>query len=279
MLRHDPLLHFLLIGGALFAVLSWFDADSGPNEQVLITAARVAELSRTAELLQGRPPTRDELERLVRDAIREEVYYREALALGLDVDDTIVRQRLIEKMRELTENVVDPLPADTDLEAWFEDNAERFRIPELVSFDHIFFSPEQRGDSIVADAEAAVTVLQAGGDPAGIGDRTPLSGRFEAADRARVRTLFDDPLTDAVFAATLNTWIGPFESGFGWHVVRVTERTAARDPAFAEVEDRVREVYAAEQLARANSQAFADMREHFSIAVQWQADSDPEPWP
>jgi parvulin-like peptidyl-prolyl isomerase len=198
-----------------------------------------------------------ELERLVTDAIREEVYYREALALGLDVDDTVVRQRLIEKMRELTENVVDPVPADTDLEAWFAVNRERFRIPELVSFDHIFFSPEDRGDSVVADAETALEALRRGVAPDGFGDRTPLSGRFEAADAARVRTLFDDALAAAVFAAEENLWIGPFESGFGWHVVRVTASTAARDPAYAEVEERVRDVYAAEQLARANAQAFA----------------------
>jgi peptidyl-prolyl cis-trans isomerase C len=278
MLRHDPLLHFLAIGGILFVLLSWFDAGPQP-ERILITADRVAELSRTAELLQGRTPTQAELERLVTDAIREEVYYREALALGLDVDDTVVRQRLIEKMRELTENVVDPVPADADLEAWFEANRALFRIPELVSFDHIFFSPTQRGAGVVAEAEAALEALRGGSAPDGFGDSTPLSGRFESADAPRVRTLFDDPLTDAVFAADPGLWIGPFESGFGWHVVRVTDHSAARDPEFAEVEDRVRSVYASEQLAAANAEAFDRMREEFSIAVQWQGDGDPESWP
>lgn len=278
MLRHDPLLHFLIIGGVGFALLSWLDAGPEP-EQILISADRVAELARTAELLQGRAPTEAELERLVADAVREEVYYREALALGLDVDDTVVRQRLIEKMRELAENVVDPVPADTDLEAWFAANRERFRIPEQVSFDHVFFSPSERGDRAVADAEAALAALGNGGEPGDYGDRTPLAGRFEAADAARVRTLFDDPLTDAVFTEAVDVWLGPFESGFGWHLARVTERTAARDPEFAEVADRVRDVYAAEQLAAANAAAFAEMREDFSIAVQWQPGSDPERWP
>jgi hypothetical protein len=278
MLRRDPLLHFLVIGGILFGVLSWFDAGPAPDE-ILITANRVAELERAATLLQGRPPTPAELERLVADAIREEVYYREALALGLDVDDAIVRQRLIEKMRELSENVIDPVPADTDLEAWFAANRERFRIPELVSFEHVFFSPGQRGDAVVADAEAALAALRAGAAADGYGDSTPLSGRFEAADRGRVQTLFDEPLTDAVFTAAPGQWLGPFESGFGWHLVRLTERTPARDPEFAEVEARVAEVYAAEQLARANEAAFARLRENFAITVQWRADRTAETWP
>jgi len=278
MLRHDPLLHFLLIGGILFALLSWFDAAPEPGE-IVISADRVAELARTAELLQGRAPTRTELERLVRDAVREEVYYREALALGLDVDDEIVRQRLIEKMRELSENVVDPVPADADVEAWFEANRERFRIPPLVSFDHLFFSPGQRGDAVVADAEAALDALAAGAAMDDFGDRTPLSQRFEAADADRVRTLFDAALTDAVFAAEPGVWIGPFESGFGWHIVRLTERSAARSPEYAEIEARVRDAYAAEQLAAANAAAFDAMRANFDIAVQWQPDSEPEAWP
>lgn len=278
MLRRDPLLHFLVIGGILFAVLSSFDAGPAPDE-ILISADRVAELSRTAALLQGRPPTPAELDRLVADAIREEVYYREAMALGLDVNDTVVRQRLIEKMRELSENVVDPLPPETDLEAWFDSHRERFRIPELVSFDHLFFSPQQRGDAVLADAEVALNALRQGAAPGDFGDSTPLSGRFEAADAARVRTLFDDPLTDAVFAAEPGVWIGPFESGFGWHVVRVSERTPARDPGFVEVESRVREVYAAEQLAAANAAAFETMRADFAIAVQWEPGSEPEDWP
>ena len=278
MLRRDPLLHFLIIGGILFGLLSVFDDEPAPDE-ILITANRVAELERAATLLQGRPPTRDELEGLVADAVREEVYYREALALGLDVDDQIVRQRMIEKMRELAENVVDPVPADADLEAWFAANRERFRIPERVSFDHLFFSPGERGDAVVADAEAALAALRDGADAAELGDSTPLSGRFEAADRARVRTLFDEPLTEAVFAAEPGRWIGPFESGFGWHLVRQSERTPARDPEFGEVEDRVAEAFATEQLARANEQAFADVRANFDIAVQWRADAEPETWP
>lgn len=278
MLRKDPLVHFLVIGALMFAVLSLLAPRERP-ESILITADTVERLRESASLLQGRPPTDEELAALVGDAVRDEVYYREALAQGLDADDTVVRQRLIEKMRELNENVVDPVPPETDLEAWFRENAASFRIPELVTFDHLFFSPRERGETVRADAEAALAALAAGADASAFGDSTPLGARFEAADADRVRLLFGDGLTAAVFAAERDRWIGPYESGFGWHLVRVVERTPARDPAFAEVEDVVREAYAAERLQAANAEALAQMLERFDVRVEWQAGSAPESWP
>lgn len=278
MLRKDPLIHFLLIGGLLFTALSLFDREPDRSE-ILIPAARVAELRSAAELLQGRPPTTAELDQLIRSAVREEVYYREALARGLDADDTVVRQRLIEKMQELTENVAEPVPPETDLEAWFAANRERFRIPELVSFDHVFFSPRMRGESVRTDAEQGLAALADGADPATSGDSTPLGARFEAADAERVRVLFDDELTEAVFGAEIERWIGPFESGFGWHVVRVIERSAARDPAYAEIEAVVREAYMAERLEAANAAAFDALLGQFDVRVEWQAGVGAETWP
>ena len=278
MLRKDPLIHFLVIGGLLFAFLSWMGGEP-PPEQIVISADRVAELSRSAALLQGRPPTEAELERLVEEAIREEVYYRRALALGLDVDDDEVRRRLIEKMAYVTENVADPEPPEADLRAYFEQNAERFRIPELVTFDQVFFSPRMRGESVQADAEAALAALQSGGDPAVNGDSTPLAGRFDDADPDRVRVLFGEALTAAVFAAEPGDWIGPYESDFGWHLVRVSARSAARDPAFAEVEAQVRSDFAAARLEQANQAAFDAMRAYFDIAVQWESGAPAETWP
>jgi hypothetical protein len=278
MLRKDPLVHFLVIGALMFAGLSLLAPGEEP-ESILITADTVERLRESATLLQGRPPTDEELAALVGDAVRDEVYYREALAQGLDANDSVVRQRLIEKMRELNENVVDPVPPETDLEAWFSENAARFRIPELVSFDHVFFSPRERGEDVRADAERALAALAGGADAAVVGDSTPLGARFAAADSERVRLLFGDGLTTAVFAAEPDRWIGPFESDFGWHLVRVVERTPARDPAFAEVEDVVREAYGAERLAAANAEALAQMLERFDVRVEWQAGSAPESWP
>lgn len=281
MLRLDPLIQFLFIGGLLFAGLTWLDrSEPGlSSDRIVIGADQVNELARSAELLQGRAPTRSELEQLVAAAIREEVYYRSALALELDVDDDEVRRRLVEKMQYLSENLVDPEPPEADLEAYFAANAERFRIPELVTFEQVFFSPRSRGETVRRDAMAALASLRDDANPSEFGDSTPLDGRFEAADADRVRILFGDSLTDAVFSEPLDIWLGPFESDFGLHLVRITERSPARDPGYAEVEPRVREAYALDRRREANAEAFAEMRANFDIAVQWSGDSEPEAWP
>jgi peptidyl-prolyl cis-trans isomerase C len=281
MLHRDPLIHFLVIGAVLFAALTWLGSGTSDDseERIVIPADEVAALARSAELLQGRPPTDVELADLVEAAVREEVYYRRALALGLDVDDDEVRRRLIEKMQYLTEDTADPEPPEADLEAFFEANRESFRIPQLVTFDQVFFSPRMRGDAVVADAEAALASLQNGASQEDVGDSTPLDSRFVAADPDRVRVLFGDALTETVFSEPDGVWLGPFESDFGWHLVRVVERSPARDPDFAEVEAAVRDAYAADRLERANEAAFAEMRSHFDIAVQWDAEGEPEAWP
>jgi len=281
MLRKDPLLHFLVIGGLLFVTLSWLGRTSAPMspQRIVITAEQVAELARSAELLQGRPPTDEELQDLVREAVREEVYYRRALALELDVNDDEVRRRLVEKMQYLTEDTADPDPPQADVEAYFAANAAQFRIPELVTFDQVFFSPRMRGDSVLTDADESLQAMQGGASPEAFGDSTPLDGRFEAADPERVRILFGEALTEAVFAEAMNVWLGPFESDFGWHLVRIIDRRSERDPQYAEVEVLVHEAYAAQRLERANETAFAQARAYFDIAVQWEAGKDAEVWP
>ena len=274
----DPLVHFLLIGGALFVLLSWLASEPAP-ERILISSARVSELARSAELLRGRTPTRAELEALVAEAVREEVYYRRALQLGLDVDDDEVRRRLIEKMRYLNENVADPEPPDADLEAWFDENREMFLIPELVSFDQVFFSPRDHGDAARSDADSALVRLRQGSPLEEFGDDRLFDNLIEAADRDRVSILFGEALTEAVFTEPVGIWFGPFESDFGWHVVRIAERSAARDPEFAEVEAAVRSAFTAEQLALANQAAFEEMLGYFDVAVEWEAGLAAADWP
>jgi hypothetical protein len=279
MLSKDPLVHFLVIGGLLFAGLSWLGRSPESLEQIVISADDIAELKRSGELLQGRPLTEAELGRLVEDAVRQEVYYRRALTLELDVDDDEVKRRLVEKMQYLSENTADPEPPEAELAAYFEANSEQFRIPPRATFDQLFFSPRMRGDTVQEDANAALSALRGGADPDGFGDSTPLDSQFERADPDRIRILFGEELTDAIFAEAIGNWIGPFESDFGWHIVRILERSAARDPEFAEVEEVVRATYSALLLEQSNEAAYEEMRSYFDIAVQWVAGESPEAWP
>ena len=274
MLLKDPLVHFLLIGAALFALLRW-QSDGGREnpQEILITAEQVTQLRQATAVLQGREPTRAELEQLVEPAIREEVYYREALALGLDVEDDEVRRRLVEKMQYLTEDLVDPEPAsEEELRAFFDAAPERFLIPELVTFDQVFFSPSTRGDALAGDVEEALAALRDGAEPADVGDRTPLQERFEDAPRERVAVLFGEDMTNAVFTLPPGDWSGPYQSDFGAHLVRVISRSVARQPTFDQVREQAREAFAADRRRTANERAYAEMRARYDVVVDW-----PEP--
>jgi peptidyl-prolyl cis-trans isomerase C len=268
-LLKDPLLHFLVLGGALFVFLSMRDVREEPA-RIYVGPEQIERLAQTQLLIDGRGLRPQSVEDIVDAYVRDEIYYREALALGLDRDDDQVRTRLIEKMRYLTEDLADPAPAsEEELHAFFAANPDLFVQPATVSFDHVFFSPSQRGDALHADVDAALARLRAGESPESAGDRTPLGAHFDAAPAERLRVLFGEPLTAAVFDAPLGAWIGPFESDFGLHLVRLTERTAASRPAFDAVRDRALELYAEEQRRKRNDAAFADMRARYDVVIDW----------
>jgi hypothetical protein len=232
----------------------------------------VQQVSQTAAVVQGRQPSRAELEQLVEPVIREEIYYREALALGLDVNDDEVRRRLVEKMQYLTEDLADPEPAsEAELIAFFESAPERFAIPALVTFDQVFFSPNVRGESLDADVAAGVDALRGGAVPADVGDRTPLQERFADAPRDRIGVLFGEVMTDAIFTAAPGDWSGPYQSDFGLHLVRVVSRSDARQPAFDEVREQVAQTFAADRRLAANQAAYAEMRARYDVVVEWPA--------
>src|SRR5690606_733233 len=148
--------------------------------------------------------------------IRDEVLYREALALGLDENDDEVRRRLIEKMHYLTQDLADPEPPSEDaLREHFEARPERFELPAAITFEQVFFSPQMRGEALDASVEAGLRALRDGANPADVGDRTPLRLRYDAAERARIEVLFGAEMTDALFAAAPGRWDGPYASDFG----------------------------------------------------------------
>lgn len=265
----DPLIHFLVIGAGLFLALSWLSDDTDPR-QITVPAELVRAALQTLPAGGQSARTRSELEALVQPLIRDEVLYREALALGLDVEDDQVRTRLIEKMRYISEDLADPEPADeSQLREFFAADPARFVAPEAVTFEHVYFSPRQRGDAIAEDAAAALAALRDGRDAMASGDATPLGEQFEQATRDRLSILFGNVLTDALFSAEPGEWLGPLESDFGLHLVRVVERSAARTREFDEIADEVRAAWAADRRERQNAETWARLRERYVVEVEW----------
>ena len=264
----DPLVHFLIVGAALFAIAA-LRGGSEPPDRIVVTAEQVAQARAAATALQGREPTEEELADLVEPLVRDEILYREALALGLDENDDEVRRRLIEKMSYLTQDIADPEPSsEEELRDFYEARSDIFSIPALVSFDQVFFSPGARGDSLEADAAAGVAALRSGRAPAEVGDRTPLRDSYDDAPREQVAVLFGDDLANALFSAAPGEWTGPFRSDFGLHAVRLQRRSEPRLPPYDEIAARVKEQYGAQRRREANEKAYEELRARYDVVVE-----------
>jgi peptidyl-prolyl cis-trans isomerase C len=266
----DPLVHFLLIGASLFVLSAWRgERIRGGRERIVVTADQVAQVRDAAELLKGRAPTDEELAALIEPTIRDEVLYREALALKLDVNDDEVRRRLVDKMSYLTQDTADPAPSsDAELRKFYDASPARFETPELATFDQVFFSPAERGDSVDAVAKAGLAALRSGRSPDEVGDHTPLRATYENAPRDQVEVLFGDAVAEALFTMPPGDWTGPFKSDFGLHAVRLRARSARRLPPFDEIRDQVAAEFAADRRRERNEAEYRRMRAHYDVVVE-----------
>ncbi len=268
-LLKDPLVHFLLIGAALFGVAAWRgEVIRAGRERITITAEQITKARDTAALTQGGELSPAELNDLVESMVREEVLYREALALGLDKNDDEVRRRLVDKMNYLTQDLADPASTPDELRAFYAASPELFTIPPLVTFDQVFISPNERGDKLEADAAAALMALRAGKPPDQVGDHTPLRATYDAAPRDQIRVLFGDQIAGALFTAPPGDWAGPYRSDFGLHLVRLHSRTEARLPPYDEIAARVAEEFGAKRRRDANETTYRKLRASYNVFVE-----------
>jgi hypothetical protein len=271
-LLREPLVHFLALGAALFALFALAGgAREAVPEVVVVAASDIARLAEGFERTWQRPATPDELAGLVRDQVDEEILYREALALRLERDDTIVRRRLRQKMEFLLDAEA-PLaePSDAELERHRLARSERFEEPARISFRHVYVSSDRRGDAAGEEAERLLARLRAGDEGwERAGDPLPLAPAFDALSAADLASLFGEAFAEALLAVPAGGWQGPLASAYGLHLVRVDARRDARLPPLADVRDEVRSDLLAARRAEAAARRLAELRERYEVRVEW----------
>ena len=268
----EPLLHFLVIGAALFLLYRAVSGDvEGPRE-ILVSEARIEALAESFAKIWMRPPTGAELAGLVDDYVKEEIYYREATAIGLDRDDTVIRRRLRQKMEFVSEDVASARePTSTELEAYLKANADKFVIPARLSFQQVFISSDKRGKAAVRDAERLLEALQSSrsaADPARAGDSSLLPQSMDAASPRDVANVFGEAFAAEIEAAPVEQWVGPVESPFGLHVVRVSARAAGSLPALTEIHPIVAREWQADQQQRVNDAFYQGLRNKYEVRIE-----------
>jgi len=274
-LFREPLFLFLVVGALLFGLynlVSNRSQESGEVLRIQVTAAVIDQLRAGWERQMGRPPWPEELQGLTDNFIREEVLVREALALGLDRDDTVVRRRLVQKMHFLVEDLaLLNKPTEADLRDYFERRPELYRLPPRISFTHIYFSRDRRGDAAESDAEGVLTQLVAADQSPilypELGDPIMLPLDYSLRSPQAVSQLFGRSFTDELFDLPPANWEGPVVSSYGLHLVRVQERIESGLPELVEVREQVLQDLVAARRREAKARAYAVLRNRYEIEL------------
>ena len=265
----EPLLHFLLIGAALFIVFE-MTQEQGPDapNRIVVSPGQLEQLAAQFKRTWMRQPTQEELDSLIKGYVRNEVYYREALALGLDRNDPQVRQRMRLKLEFLLEDLTaEDAPSDELLNTFLQQHPDRFFIQPQVSFQQLYLNPDKRAD-FDADAKRILKQLQQGAAVATLGDATMLPYELTQASQNEIRRSFGEDFAADVVKLPVGDWSGPIYSQLGVHLVRVSKHTAGYLPELAQVRDQVERDYLAQRRQQLKDKAYEKLREGYEVVIQ-----------
>jgi peptidyl-prolyl cis-trans isomerase C len=268
----EPLVLFLLVGAALFGVYAGMERGraSNGNYQIVLSLDDIKQLDISFVSQWHRQPTAEEFRGLVESFIRQEVLYREGLAMGLDKDDTIVKRRMAQKMEFLSEDVAGAHePSTEELRAWYANNAQKFALADRATFRHLFFGFDQRGQNTERDARSALSQLKDRTEDSPLGAKLadPFMFQDYYGDRApdQLAKEFGPDFAVGIYKLKPGMWQGPIESGYGWHLIWIESLIPGRVPAFEEVEPDVKTAWLADQKAIEWQKAYETMRAKYEV--------------
>jgi parvulin-like peptidyl-prolyl isomerase len=266
----EPLVHFLVLGALLFALAARGDDRDTDAGEIVVTAGQVEHLATVFAATWKRPPSAAELEELVQEHVREELACREALALGLERDDAIVRRRLRQKLEFVVNDLVARQePDDAALAAFLRERPAAFAREAHTSFRHVYLSRERRGDALADDARALLAELRAGAAaPAEAGDPQLLPDELELASAGEIDALLGPGFAAALAALPTGEWSGPVESSYGLHLVHVFAREPGRMPELDEVRAEVEREWLAARRAEELARFYRGLAERYRIVIE-----------
>jgi hypothetical protein len=269
-LWREPLLHFLLIGFALFLyydLVGSGDSEAPAVKRIIVSSGHVEQLMANFERTWSRPPTEQELDAMVDSHVREEVFYREAMAMGLDQNDPMVRRRMRMKLEFMLEDLSGQDASDEVLSDFLQRNSDSFRDEAQLTLRQVYLNPDQRPD-LENDAGQLLSRLRDGSAPEALGDHTLAPRTYQLAPQSEIARDFGDEFARQVAALPVGDWSGPVYSPFGAHLVRIEARIDARLPELAEIRDEVLREYLVEKREQQKDLAYAKLREGYEVTVE-----------
>jgi hypothetical protein len=272
-LWREPLVHFLLIGAALFLFYGLVD-ERGYEAQnrIVVNDVQVEQLTANFKRTWMRPPTEDELAALVENHVRDEVFYREALAMGLDQNDSVVRQRLRMKLEFILEDLSSKNASDEELAVYLKQHPDKFRTEAQLSFRQVFLDSGKRKD-LAADAKILLAELNKGSAPESLGDSSMLPGEFSLASQSEIARSFGERFSAEVITLKPGDWTGPIYSPFGGHLLKISERVDAHLPELADIRGLVEREYFTQQAKEQKELVYQKLRQGYEVILEPAEDS------
>jgi hypothetical protein len=276
-LFREPLVHFLLIGAGLFLLFGWRGGpaslpagQSGPQSaKIVVNPGDIDQMVATFTRTWQRSPTEEEAKGLIEDFVRDEIYYREAVAIGLERDDTVIRRRMRQKMEFILEDLSDRSePTDEELLAYMKLHPDSYRLDPQIAFRHVYVNSDKRGKSAVSDARQILAQLDAGVDPDSVGDPILLDAEIGLSPLWDIRRQFGEEFGRNLLGLKTGKWEGPLRSGFGIHLVLVTKRLAERLPELNEAREIVKRDWAFARQKERKEAAYARIRDRYTVVIE-----------
>ena len=274
-LLREPLLHFMFVGAIIYLLYGVFaePLPEADDKTIVVTAGEIEWMQTAWQKRWNRPPTAEEFDGLIQQYIKETVLYREALTMGLNQHDQVIRRRLAQKLEFLAKDLVALTPpTEEELSAYFDLHRERYQEPALYTFTQVFVDPDKRGDSTLDDAEVIKTSLIAQGDavedPGALGDDFMLQNYYPQKDLVEIQKQFGSGFTESLAKLSPGQWHGPVLSGYGVHLVYISSVSEPPAQVLADVRERVVQDWEMERGEELNDKFYASLREQYTVVIE-----------
>ena len=265
----EPLLHFFAIGALLFLAYDWLNSDPGlAADEIVIDQAQIASVTDAFRKTWRRPPTEEEMQGLLESQVREEILYREGVAIGFDQGDPIIRRRVAQKMSFVADGLVPDTPTDEELQTWLDERPDVYRVPARITFRQVYVNPERHGENLDSYLTEVSATLNDPGDDEWQGDSSMLPETLSTASPHDIERLFGGEFAASIAALDGDGWQGPVRSGYGLHFVKVLEQIAGRTPALDEVRDAVQRDLLNKRTEEIGEAFYQALRERYTVRIE-----------
>ncbi len=265
----------MFIGAFIYLLYGMFSEPvvDDSDKTIVVTTGEVEWMRAAWEKRWNRAPTKTEFDGLIQQYIKETVLYREALTMGLNKHDQVIRRRLAQKLEFLAKDLVALTPPDdAELSAYFEAHQASYQLPARYTFTQVFIDPDKRGDDALNYAEEVKAKLIALGasnaQAAELSDRLMLQSDYAEVTQLDIKKQFGNEFAESLIKLSTGQWVGPVLSGYGIHLVYIDQIHLPPPTVLAEVRERVVRDWTADRSETLNKKFYADLREQYTVIIE-----------